>query len=171
VDWLHNNASGYQYLLAHAHDGVIWGKVTEEGGISTAHHAVSTDYPPLRKETLQQARLFGEQGELYLWWNGTEWHSRQISDHAEAPTAEHSVMDEPHILWGTQEDGVQSHNGFSLLSDGGQGLKHVVPKEVHFAKRGAALALHVRHYLHELENGVNTIQMSRLMGLEMLNNG
>ena len=68
VLWLEKQAKDYHfnYLLAHAEDGVIWGKF-ENDKLKTADIVFPEDCPKLRLLTLQQCRIFGESGEILLW--------------------------------------------------------------------------------------------------------
>src|SRR5947209_17352687 len=55
-----------KYLLAHADDGVIRGRLDSDGLITS--RVVAPEYsPPLRTETLQTARVFAPTGELLIW--------------------------------------------------------------------------------------------------------
>jgi len=75
------------------------------------------------------------------------------------------MIKEHHILWGTQ--GIEI-NRFTLLEDGSQGLKHIVPidaSSVNEKSKRARLCVH--HYLDEDEKGVNYIAYSRLAGIEV----
>jgi CRISPR-associated protein (TIGR03984 family) len=176
-DWLQGQAAAhnFRWLLAHADDGVIWGRVEANGLLITSHdaaqgHTGSQDFcPPLRTETLQQVRLFAEEAELLLWRDGDNiWHARLIRQPVagETPTFAEAI-DEPHILWGT--DPQPQDNGFTLMSDGAQGLRHTVPLEVtgQFNEPTRPLRLWVRHYLAEDDSGFNQIVASRLVDLRL----
>lgn len=172
-DWLQTQASQYnqyklKWLLAHADDGLIWGKVEDNGQLVTSDTVAPKVSPRLRRETLQQARLFAEHGELLLWRDGdNQWHARLIRQPAngETPTFTHAI-DEPQILWGTDPQPLA--NGFTLMSDGAQGLRHAVPLIVSgtFNEQSRPLRLWVRHYLKEDENGFTRIVASRLVELK-----
>lgn len=88
VAWLQSKmaAHGLSTLLAHADDGVIWGRLDGEL-LSLSHSALaghtrwSTISPLLRKETLQQARAFNTTAELMLWRDGDgEFRARLLED-------------------------------------------------------------------------------------------
>src|SRR5437879_2621870 len=73
-DWLQQQARdcGLKYLLAHADDGVIWGRLDGEvlriaRDVAGQNPEALACSPPLRVETLQQARLFGKLAELLVW--------------------------------------------------------------------------------------------------------
>jgi CRISPR-associated protein (TIGR03984 family) len=158
--WLQEQVAGSErrfFLLAHAEDGVIWGRV-EDGTLITAPE---TDFsPPLRMETLQSARLFSEAGEILLWRDGDGvFHARALIDGEGDPT---EYYDEDQILWGSQVE--VSEGGFTQMSDGAQGLRHIVPIAV--ANLGGdrrPLRLTVRHYLSEDEFGFVRVAHSRLV--------
>jgi CRISPR-associated protein (TIGR03984 family) len=181
INWLRQMANQYhlKYLLAHAEDGVIWGRFNENNELITADSVFSPDIfdidlPKLRLLTLQQCRIFGENGEILLWKTNKKWKARIIKDDS---SVEH--IPEKQILWGTQiekgkngENGEQ--NGFTLLSDGSQGLKHAVPitdLSNYFSddktKLYRPVRLNVKHYIkYDEETGIGRIFLSRLVSLK-----
>jgi CRISPR-associated protein (TIGR03984 family) len=113
--------------------------------------------------TLQQCHIFGETGEILLWQTDRGLQARLIQDNN---VAEES-LDENQILLGTQ--GTEK-NGFTLLSDGQQGLKHAVPLTgIKFDSQEKTqhrpVHLIVRHYIKYNEAGVARIFLSRLVSL------
>jgi len=146
-----------RWLLAHADDGVIWGQVRDDG-LHLSSAVFPSVSPPLRAETLQQARLFGPEAELLLWKNETGWQARIIQD-ASGENGEY--YDETHLLWGTDVE--ERQDGFALLREGREGLRHApplpenVPPPVH---------LRVRHYVKYDSDGQAYIAYSRLVALE-----
>ncbi len=158
--WLQEQVAGAKstfFLLAHADDGVIWGRM-EDGTLVTAPE---TDFsPPLRMETLQSARLFSEAGEISLWHDGDGMlHARMIVD-GEGDPAEY--YDEDQILWGNHVEA--SEGDFTQMNDGAQGLRHIVPIAVaNPAGNRRPLRLTVRHYLSEDEFGFVRVAHSRLV--------
>lgn len=169
-DWLQAQATqhGFKWLLAHADDGVIWGRV-DNGQLITSDSVSPEVSPPLRTETLQQARLFAEHGELLLWRDGVnQWHARLIRKPADGETPTFTdAIDEPQILWGTDPQPLA--NGFTLMSDGAQGLRHTVPLVVmgKFDEASRPLRLWVRHYLKDDDSGFTRIVASRLFDLRV----
>lgn len=163
--WFKEQASKYQlkYLLAHAEDGVIWGKF-QDGNLITAD-SIFPQFAKLRPSTLQQCRIFGESSEVMLW---------QIDDGFKARLVEDGHIDkkeyicEYQILWGTHGQ-KQDTDGFTLLWDGKQGLKHVVPfTDIELEKDGKLknpVCLQVNHYIHYDDAGVARIYLSRLVSL------
>ncbi|MGF1674990.1 MAG: CRISPR-associated protein Csx19 [Rivularia sp. (in: cyanobacteria)] len=163
--WLKAQASKYQfkYLLAHAEDGVIWGKF-QDGNLITAD-SVFFQFAKLRPSTLQQCRIFGESSEVMLWKNDDEFKARLIEDkHMDKK----EYIREYQILWGTHGE-KQESEGFTLLWDGKQGLKHAVPfTDIEIEKDGKLknpVRLQVNHYIDYDDAGVARIYLSRLVNL------
>lgn len=169
VKWMLDPAREYTfpYLLAHADDGVIWGRQDQTGWV-TSHDAFPEVSPPLRSDTLQQARLFGATAELLVWRAGDNtWHARILSDEA-GSAPEHWRFDEAQVQWGDHQEGNES-NGFTLLADGQQELYHAVPLPVSAIAFGNSgwrpVRLRVRHYLTCDDEGLPFIVQSRLVNL------
>ncbi len=167
--WLKAQAEKYklQYLLAHAEDGVIWGRF-DDGKLTTPEKVFypstcNVYLPKLRLLTLQQCRLFGKNAEVMLWKVGQNWRARAIEDQA---LLKNNYLCENQILWGTKQER-EPKSGFTLVSDGSQGLKHAVPlTEIPFQGQDyRPLRLKVRHYLDYDESGVARINLSRLVDL------
>lgn len=159
-------AHNLKYLLAHADDGVIWGRL--DGDELITSHDVEPDYaPPLREVTLQTARIFGQRGELLIWRDEDGvWTGRLITEAVQGTTPEWTeAIDEKQIMWGTNAD-PRSH-GFALMSEGSQGLFHVVPLplsgKIDEQKRPVRLV--VRHYVKADDDGFVRIDASRLCDL------
>jgi CRISPR-associated protein (TIGR03984 family) len=160
VAWLALQARPDMILLAHADDGVIWGRVADDG----------LTFPPpsllrqaaFRDLTLQKARLFNEQEELFLWRIGEkQWRARRITD-GQGDAIRY--YDEPQVLWGTQVEA--SEDGFSRLAEGIQGLRHAPPVSLPVENWDRTrLYLGVRHYLERGEEGELRVKMSRLTHL------
>jgi len=159
--WLLQKSQEYQlpWLLAHADDGINWG-VVREGALLLSSDFYAVYAPPLRVATLQQVRLFGAAGELYLWRVGTAWQGRFLAagEAAESLTAHY-------LLWGDAQDG-SSTAGFALLADGAEGLRHAPPlPTTKFDPKRQNLCVQVQHYLAYDEDGQAHIAASRLVEL------
>jgi CRISPR-associated protein (TIGR03984 family) len=171
-DWLAQQAKqhGLCWLLAHAYDGVIWGRLDDDR-LVTSHDAAQGNpqaeavCPPLRDKTLQQARLFGETSELLLWRDGDRvWNARLIRDLTAGETSDKTpaweeAIDEEHLLWGTTPTALAE--GFTLWAHGAQGLRHAVP----YPSGEEPPKLQVRHYLARTDH--TYIECSRLRGLDV----
>lgn len=142
--------TAYRYLLAHALDGVLWGRVGEGGQLQLA------PTPALRPPTLLEVRLFGPQAELYLWRVADQWQTRTLTDPTTGPVFEH--YDEEVLLWGTEAE--KAENGFTLVREANLGLQHWQP--LPFAGRRAA-RLRLRHYLNYDAQGAAYVALSRLV--------
>lgn len=161
--WLEAQANQYKlkFLLAHAEDGVIWGKF-QNGNLITAD-SVFSEFAKLRKLTLQQCRIFGENSEVMLWKADDAFQARLIQDEENT-----EFILENQILWGTQAE--KNSESFTLVSDGSQGLCHAVPlADINFdakQKLYRPLRLCVRHYInYDEETGLARIYLSRLVNL------
>lgn len=171
--WLQKKAKDYDltYLLAHADDGVIWGEFRKTG-LVTSQDAFP-ELAQLRLCTLQQCRIFGNNTEVFenntevmLWKVGQDWKARLIQD---GNLSAEDYICEKQILWGTKLEG-EPKKGFTLVSDGSEGLRHAVPltltKENFQGDNCRPLRLEVRHYIdYDQETGVARIYLSRLVNL------
>lgn len=178
VVWLGKEAQDGMALLAHADDGVIWGKVMGEKIVFPDIDNFSQ--AELRPITLQMARLFNEETEIFLWRTGEGvWQARRVTDLEAGSQARDKrfpwAFDEQQVLWGM---GIIGFDGeFSLAADGEEGLHHAPPvrqPEGLFDERSERLRgerklrLTVRQYLTEDEQtGWLRIGMSRLVSVGM----
>lgn len=158
--WLAEQAKSRDlpYLLAYADDGVIWGlfasnQLTLAGEVFTDPR-YATLQTQLREATLQQARLFGEKGELLAWRTDGGFAARLLSDGREDTPA---LDDETHQLWGA---GVMSRQGFTLMREGEQELLHAPPVTLGVDER---VGLVVRYYTDVDDQGQVYISASRLV--------
>lgn len=153
-----------RWLLAHCHDGVIWGEL-REGKLALSCEAFAERGLALRLSTLQQARLFGAGGELLL-WPGPQggWQTTLRRDDMGEKTR---YFDEQHLLWGTEQRGTQE--GFIKIAEGMQGIEHVPPLKhapSNAKEQKARARIVVRHYLDEDDTtGMLRVAAGRLMGL------
>jgi len=160
--WLQVKAGehGLIYLLAYADDGVIWGRLADTGQLQLSGEAFEEVTVKLRPNTLQQARLFGPRGELFLWRTDEGFSCRLTNDGGEKPE---SFLEDVYWLWGT---GGQTSGEFTLMEEGKQGLFHAPPLKDAAGKRGG---LKVRHYVeYDPETGQAYISHSRLVDLEIV---
>jgi CRISPR-associated protein (TIGR03984 family) len=157
--WLTEKAHEYglRFMLAHAHDGVIWGRIDEESDLIISGEVFDEVAVALRLPTLQQARLFGPAGELLIWRTGAGFSARMIADGEQGAA---NTFQEKHWLWG---EGMESKTGFTLMHEGREGLRHAPPVE---NAKGARVELLVRHYIDYDEYGQAYIANSRLVDLK-----
>jgi CRISPR-associated protein (TIGR03984 family) len=178
AEWLLEQAHEYslKWLLAHADDGVIWGRADSDRLVTS--HEAARNYthrrnvcPPLRIETLQQARLFAPHAELLLWREGSNeetWHAGLIRDAQNSDESAKArwtdAFDEAQMLWGTHGESLS--DDFTLLRDGSQGLRHAVPLPLQLAADGKPNPprLVVRHYI--CREGLARVVASRLVNLK-----
>lgn len=156
LDWLQQQAGldGFKFALAHADDGVIWGRF--EAGWQWSGDSFNQVSPLLRLITLQQLRLFGNQAELFLWQTHQGLTGRLLAEGSGEP---YEYYDEARLLWGARQ---AEKNGFVLMNEGKQGLRHTPPLEI--AQTGQ---LQTRHYLaYNNDDGCVKIVASRLMFTE-----
>jgi CRISPR-associated protein (TIGR03984 family) len=164
-EWFKEQASEhkFKFLLAHAEDGVIWGKF-QDGNLITAD-SVFSQFAKLRPSTLQQCRIFGEHSEVMLWQTNEGFKARLLED---KHMQEEEYIPEYQILWGTHGE-KQEPEGFTLLWDGKQGLKHAVPfTDIELENDGKLknpVRLQVNHYIDYDDAGVARIYLSRLVNL------
>jgi CRISPR-associated protein (TIGR03984 family) len=160
--WLAQKAKDFQlkYFLAHADDGVIWGYFQDDK--LTIARSVFTEFPNCVIDPSAMPYFWRNRGNFTL-ATDRGLQARLIQDNN---VAEES-LDENQILLGTQ--GTEK-NGFTLLSDGQQGLKHAVPLTgIKFDSQEKTqhrpVHLIVRHYIKYNEAGVARIFLSRLVSL------
>lgn len=174
-----------RWLLAHADDGVIWGRVDNQALLTSGeailkfHSTMQAGAPEfseikaaiqtcvaLRSETLQQVRLFSEAGELLLWRDSdNKFRARVITEPKDGEKPEwDQCYDERQLLWGSH--GTPLPYGFTLLRDGSQGLRHAVPLKLSIDNDGSTRPprLIVRHYISKA--GFARVEVSRLVNLE-----
>lgn len=176
------------YLLAHHDDGVVWGKLKENGQnneLITSDVLPCSPSPPFCIATLQEYRLFSQRGELHVWRSAEKEFARcLLRDAVSADVKEADVpvgsdegsihrweyFDEPQVLWGTQRDEMASTDNFTVVYEG-QGLCHAFPQKVEgaiFEKERRPLRLIIRHYLDEDSDGCVRIALSRLVDLQVV---
>jgi CRISPR-associated protein (TIGR03984 family) len=164
-----------RFLLAHADDGVIWGK-SKDGEFQTGrkaaqHSAWSANISPeLDGITLQQAFLFNAKNEIRLFRDELgNWQARQISSIEQDGKLSDDMIEESQILWGNDyhKDFPIQLDGFTHVRDKTQeGLDQILPIEINKdeiqARKCARLKLH--HFVVcDEETGEARIGLSRLV--------
>jgi CRISPR-associated protein (TIGR03984 family) len=171
VAWMEQRVQAFHWLLAHSETGVTWGEV-RNGRLVTP----KTGAPKLETSTLWQARLFGLHLEMLVWRDGDGlFKARVITDQPVAASEDERLLanyrlafDEPQMLWG--DTAAQVDEGFTAMSDGAEGLVHIVPfasVDTRPDDRSSQrpLRLMVRHYVDVDEAGFHRIAASRLTDL------
>jgi len=162
---------GQPYLLAHADNGVIWGRLDGETLVLSGDVFPGVS-PKLIWTTLQQARLFSADQEVRVWRDGD---GRQVARRiTEREDVEGDAFDESYVLWGTQVIGDPAE-GFTKVSEGRRGLHHAVPIVVPVqafveeppSRRWRPLRLYVRHYLrYDEDTGQAYVALNRLLNVD-----
>jgi CRISPR-associated protein (TIGR03984 family) len=153
------------WLLAHADDGVIWGKRGADGKLTLSSDVFDNpkEYPSvavkLRAETLQEAWIFGPGGEVRIWRTNGGFEARLLTDEGVDLDA---LPEEKHLLW-HQGNPVKTHRDFALLQEGAQGQRHAPPV---IPQAGQRPKLVVKHYVDYDPEGQAYIALSRLVDLE-----
>jgi CRISPR-associated protein (TIGR03984 family) len=165
-------APDLKFALAHCDDGVTWAKWDADGNRwRTGHEANPKVSPPVRRETLQELRLFGEAGEVLIWRTEEGLCGRGLWDREEAT--------DPEKPWGplppAGEDRIlrgdfvreKSAEGFSYIADRA-GAEQVIPLEV--SKKdleNRRVRLQVRHYFQRDEQNTGAVRVAatRLVGI------
>jgi CRISPR-associated protein (TIGR03984 family) len=173
TDWLQMKAKEHRssYLLAHATDGVIWGRFQKQSFHLVTSRDAFSQLPELSGKTLQQCRIFGDNAEVMLWRVDSRWKARLIED---KNLPESSYIEEKQMLWGTHAENVNKNLEFTLVTDGRQGLKHAIPLiNIGFKNRQQdkktiyrPIRLLIRHYIDYDDSGIAKIHLSRLVNLE-----
>lgn len=170
TQWIIDQARRYnlQYALVYADDGVIWG-FFDNGRWSWSSDAFSNVSPPLRLLTLQQARLFGPTAEMLIWRESHQMRGRVL---VEGAGDEGTFFDEAYLLWGyrARRHG-QEQNGFRLMQEGAQDLRHAPPMQegTHGLRHAPPIAiaeqgkLWLRNYVAFDDDGCAYVQKDRLV--------
>lgn len=170
------------YLLSFHDDGVVWGKVNTNGELVTSDSLNDPRFPTFREVTLQECRLFSEQGELHIWRNGNGGFKGSLFIQSE--NSEIESIEEKQVLWGTRTE--SGDDEFTIVADGSEGLRHAFPRKVIDERfkvkddkgkvlknekgediRKRPLRLCVKHYLDYDEDGCAYTSLSRLVNVEV----
>lgn len=166
-EWMVTKAKDYSLttLLAFLDDGVVWGKFDAGGWITSDRAGVGL--PKLRLAALQELRLFGPECEVLLYRvEEGEFHLRMIEDKPSEKPDYTEYFDELQFLWGTNSK--PGENGFTILTEGNQGLLHAVPLAVTLKDdQGRHPRLRVRHYLNPASEPLAQVSASRCVSLEL----
>lgn len=165
------------YLLSFHDDGVVWGKVKfnearneliTSGDVENASFKLDkTPSPEFRSETLQELRLFGENGQLHVWRIGENKFRASLA--LDGATGEYDFLQsEEQVLHGTKtENDSDVNREFTIVADGSEGLRHAFPQNVSFKGEKRPLRLHVKHYIEYDIDGCARIAFSRLVNVSV----
>jgi CRISPR-associated protein (TIGR03984 family) len=159
-----DGAADFRWALAHCDDGVTWGVYEQQArSWRLGSEVVAAVSPTIRRESLQELRLFGELAEVLIWRTDEGLSGRLLRDRGDAPEALRP-FDESRILRGDSASACR--DGFSHVADRA-GAEQVVPLVVtddDLQARRARLA--VRHYCEQdAETGAVRIAATRLVSL------
>lgn len=164
-------ASGLVWALAHCDDGVTWGRY--DAGAKAwrlGNHVAPEVSPPIRSETLQELRLFGERGEVLIWRTDAGLRGRVLGETDPAADRDDEAnplrpSDESRVLRGTLVVAECDH-GFTHIGDGA-GAEQLLPLAASDEQlRAAQVRLDVRHYYEaDAETGAVRIAATRLVRL------
>lgn len=171
-------ADGVAYALIHADDGVIWAKVA---GDALVYPPTDDWTPELRTATIQQCRLFGDKGELFIWrtsdgevlrrdadekfiWQetGQQWRGRIVSEEE----ATGFSFEERQVLYGSRIHKLQpAPTGFTPIFEPTTGIRQIVPLAFTELKDNERVTLTVVNYLEQDDDGQARICCSRLKSI------
>lgn len=164
-------ATGLVWALAHCDEGVTWGRFDPKLNIWRLGNQVAPDVsPPIRRESLQEVRLFGQSGEVLIWRTEEGLQGRMLCD--SGPSSSHTdpsifipPSNESRILRGSYVIRSYEH-GFSRVGDV-TGAEQVLPLEVTNEQlRSGQVRLEVRHYFEsDASTGAVRVAASRLVGI------
>lgn len=164
------DATNLPWALAHCDDGVTWGRYDGHQATWLFGNEVEPEVsPPLRRETLQELRVFGEPGEVLIWRAEERLRGRALGDTPSDRLDESNPLrpyDESRILRGDHVHATYE-NGFTRIADHRTGAEQVVPAVVTPDGLQARRArLSVRHYFQQdTESGAVRIAVTRLVDL------
>lgn len=157
----------FAWVLAHADDGVTWGRFDREADRwRLGCDDVPKVSPPIRLDALQELRLFGDEAEVLIWRSDEGLRGRVLKDtNGDTPPKFLRPSDEYRIVRG---DRVRENTtgGFTWVTDA-TGAEQVLPLGVDEDQvRQHKVRLHVRHYwAQNEEDGTVRIAVTRLVKL------
>lgn len=179
LDWIAGNGegdsddAGFSWLLAHCHDGVVWGKKpdADNNAWQLSSKAFPDLCPPISSDNLLEMRLFGTHSEILIWRVEDGFKGRHLKDENDGNIAScMTPFDEDRILLGNHL--MEAKDGFSRVSTG-DGRQQAVPLKCSpdcFKNSGGdkiwPLKLTVRHYFEqETETGAVRVAVTRLVNV------
>lgn len=159
------------WALAHCDDGVTWGRFDAETKVWRLGNQVAPSVsPPIRRQSLQELRLFGDTSEVLIWRREGKLRARVIREHSPAadpddasnplrPSNESRMLRGDHVVARYEHD-------FTHVGDR-TGAEQVLPLAVTPEQlRMGRVRLAVRHYYEsDSETGAVRIAATRLFTL------
>jgi CRISPR-associated protein (TIGR03984 family) len=163
--------NGISNALIHMDDGVLWGIVDGDHlTVSPQSKPPHDDWTPqLRSKTIQQCRLFGNKGELFVWREDEgKWCGRVVIDEEDT---KYEQIQEAQILYGSRVHSSQEDPArFTRVFEPTSGIRQIVPEQATNSDfgNGRRLTLTVLHYLTADEDGQAVIYCSRLKEVNLI---
>lgn len=170
-----NDLLAYDWMLAHGDEGVTWSHYDKAAGVwRRGDQAAPAISPPLRQDTLQEVRIFGEFAEILIWRTQESLLGRILQE-TFPPTKRNDATnpmcpsDESRILRGDEVHTTYEHS-FSHLADR-TGAEQVIPLRVSAEDlRKRRVRLRVRHYYQTMnDSGAIRVGATRLVALTVEN--
>lgn len=141
-------------ILAHLNAGIRWG-ICQNRQLALAPDFPKHAQPEFSIAALQQLRVFNAHFEFFAWRKDDHSFGWRVIRDGEGEAVEY--FDEDTLLWGTHVEA--RHDGFALLREGAQGMRHSPPLQLPENTWGGAAnqsdglqiqpaRLVVRHYLN-----------------------
>lgn len=140
------------YILAHFVDQVQLGWIYDGEIQFYKHH-------PFQEKYLLEARIFHEDGELYLWKNGSSFHARKRLDYKEHGNSQ--CYDMNYAIWGRKK---ATDKKWIMLEEKERGLKVFVPS-IRQIENNSKIFYKVRNYYSYDEDGMIQFADARLCSL------
>lgn len=168
-------AAGFVWALAHCDDGVTWGRYDADATAwRLGNHVAPGVSPPVRLETMQELRLFGEGGEVLVWRTEAGLRGRILRETDPPADCDDEAdplrpSNEPRVIRGTRVI-AQCRHGFTHIGDG-TGAEQVIPigvTEGHL--KAAGVRLYVRHYF-EFDPDIGTVGIAATRLVNLMSGG
>ncbi len=164
-------ANGLDWALAHCDDGVTWGRYDVGAKVWYLGNQVAPEVsPPIRRESLQELRLFGETGEILIWRTDAGFRGRVLREGDPGPEPGDASnplgpSDDSRILRGLHVFAQHDHD-FTHVGDR-TGAEQVLPLAVTADQlRSGQVRLLVRHHFEsDTKTGAVRVAATRLVML------
>lgn len=153
------------WALAHCDDGVTWGRYDTGEQLWRLGNQVAPEIsPPIRRDSLQELRLFSEAGEVLIWRTDAGLRGRVLR---EGDTSDPLPLVDPRILRGDHVIAPCDHD-FTHVGDRA-GAEQVLPLAVTTEQlRTGQVCLAVRHYYEsDAKTGAVRLAATRLVAIKL----